>query len=330
MKKKSFISIYVLLLLLILSISITFIYEQNQNDIDFNKDLYNKKQALYTAESLINLSLEDAQVKTFQKKIENNIKDYYKGSIIDKMAPDKSLIGKTERENFPITYDGNSYTINLSYLVEEERMAVSTEVFVNTSKAQAQLAYGISPKFDFYNDKPLVYDFKKDLEFKEYDLISNPDIIDLDEDNDKFYKVEGDLLIKDLDQNEDDTKENISTEEDEIIEQEESLEDLEENNEDVLKDKEEDLKNKYKGILYIKGDLILETDLYFDGLLILDGDLRIKERETTPKLNLKGQMISKNELDPSDFSFVYDKNSYYYIKDIDNLFDIKLLSKKVF
>ena len=53
--KKAFISIYVLLLLLVFGLSISFIYKENDTSSDLSEGLYNKKLALYEAESFLNI-----------------------------------------------------------------------------------------------------------------------------------------------------------------------------------------------------------------------------------------------------------------------------------
>ncbi len=53
--KKGFITIYVLLVLLFLSVSIAFVSRQVQSKNDLSKDLLTKKQAVYEAESRVNI-----------------------------------------------------------------------------------------------------------------------------------------------------------------------------------------------------------------------------------------------------------------------------------
>ncbi|WP_311480647.1 hypothetical protein [uncultured Anaerococcus sp.] len=62
--KKAFISIYVLLILLVFGLTITFIYKENDTNFDTSQALYNKKIAMYEAESLLNILIEEGHVKT--------------------------------------------------------------------------------------------------------------------------------------------------------------------------------------------------------------------------------------------------------------------------
>ena len=58
-EKKAFISLYVLLILLALALTISFIYKENQGNFDNATNLYNKKVAMFEAESLLNISVEE-------------------------------------------------------------------------------------------------------------------------------------------------------------------------------------------------------------------------------------------------------------------------------
>ena len=62
--KKAFISIYVLLILLVFGLTITFIYKENDTNFDTSQALYNKKIAMYEAESLLNILIEEGSIKT--------------------------------------------------------------------------------------------------------------------------------------------------------------------------------------------------------------------------------------------------------------------------
>ena len=65
--KRGFISIYVLLVLLFISVSIAFLARQVQNNTDIESDLYAKKEAIYDAQSQINI---------FYKNDFDKIKEY--------------------------------------------------------------------------------------------------------------------------------------------------------------------------------------------------------------------------------------------------------------
>ena len=57
--KKAFVSIYVLLILLVFGLTITFIYKENDTNYDISESLYNKKIALFEAESVLNMIVEE-------------------------------------------------------------------------------------------------------------------------------------------------------------------------------------------------------------------------------------------------------------------------------
>ena len=67
--KKAFISIYVLLILLVFGLTITFIYKENETNFDANQALYNKKIAMYEAESMLNILIAE-------KNINSSLNDY--------------------------------------------------------------------------------------------------------------------------------------------------------------------------------------------------------------------------------------------------------------
>ena len=57
--KKAFISVYTLIVLFIISLTITYIYNQQKNSSSYAKGLYEKKQAQYLAESVMNTFMEE-------------------------------------------------------------------------------------------------------------------------------------------------------------------------------------------------------------------------------------------------------------------------------
>ena len=61
--KKAFISIYALLILLVFGLTITFIYKENETNFDTSQALYNKKIAMYEAESFLNILIGEDSMK---------------------------------------------------------------------------------------------------------------------------------------------------------------------------------------------------------------------------------------------------------------------------
>lgn len=60
--KKAFISIYVLIILLVFGLTITFIYKENETNFDTSQALYNKKIAMYEAESFLNILVAEKNI----------------------------------------------------------------------------------------------------------------------------------------------------------------------------------------------------------------------------------------------------------------------------
>ena len=72
--KNGFISLYVLLILLVFALTINFIYRENESNFDNAENLYNKKVAMFEAESLLNMIIEENRGGD-ESEIGN--KDYY-------------------------------------------------------------------------------------------------------------------------------------------------------------------------------------------------------------------------------------------------------------
>lgn len=60
--KNGFISLYVLLILLVFALTISFIYRENESNFDNAENLYNKKVAMFEAESFLNILIEENRV----------------------------------------------------------------------------------------------------------------------------------------------------------------------------------------------------------------------------------------------------------------------------
>ncbi|MDU3153107.1 MAG: hypothetical protein E6706_02380, partial [Anaerococcus hydrogenalis] len=82
MRKRGFLSIYVLFILLLLSITLSFIFNQSQNNQDSNDDIYNRKKAIYKEESIYELIFDDEKelIKNLEEvnKINDNLWHHYK------------------------------------------------------------------------------------------------------------------------------------------------------------------------------------------------------------------------------------------------------------
>lgn len=148
--KKGFVSILTLFVLLVLSLSITFVYRQNENTNEHVSDLYNKKQAIYLAESVMNSYLVENYDKLGDIILKNDL-------ITDKKKTDNYELN--ESANF--LYNGKSYYIKIYHKYYDEDMKlqdvykVSLEnVSVGDSKSDSALWFKvIEEDDDLENDK---------------------------------------------------------------------------------------------------------------------------------------------------------------------------------
>lgn len=119
--KKAFISIYVLLILLVCGLTISFIYKENETNYDVVESMYDKKQAMYEAESFLNIILEE---KTLDDKL--NIDD-----LVESLKPKSEIKVRIE---------------NVENLVEEAKGAkvlIVTSLYKNVT-AKAIIAYKLN------------------------------------------------------------------------------------------------------------------------------------------------------------------------------------------
>ena len=112
--KKGFISIISLFLLLVLSLSTGFIHKQNLNTSEYTKDLYNKKQAQYLAESIMNKYLSE----NYENLEEIIIKDWEEINKTDSKRKTKSYYLSKSQYVF---LDGKKYRIKIRHIYRKER-----------------------------------------------------------------------------------------------------------------------------------------------------------------------------------------------------------------
>ncbi len=114
--KKGFISIISLFLLLVLSLSTGFIHKQNLNTSEYTKDLYNKKQAQYLAESIMNKYLSE----NYENLEEIIIKDWEE---INKTDSESKLESYLKTSQY-VLLDGKKHRIKISriYRKEEDKL----------------------------------------------------------------------------------------------------------------------------------------------------------------------------------------------------------------
>ena len=300
MKKRGFLSIYVLIILTLLSISLSFIYEQGKNNNDLNKNLYDRKKAIYYLESVYNVVFDDEN-GLIERSGEINKMD-------DNLAHDYYFDFFEREESVKIIKIGeNSFSMNKIKIIGD-------------SKAKLDITFDLKERYNLKNESKIILkndfeDFFKNLKFKEKRLEEYKNFeIDKDYDN-IFIKTYENLIIK---KSEDKNYSNY------ISNKEKSSN---------FSNSDENFSNKTKtarrisGIVVIGKDLILENDLVLDGLLIIRGDIISKNDS---KLTINGQMISKNDYDEKVKYFYKKERSLDYINDIENPKDIEIKSKKVY
>lgn len=209
--KKGFITIYVLLILLFLSISLAFVSRQVQSKNDLSKDLLNKKQAVYEAESRANI---------FVANYENEIKEYilkdYK-RIIDKALSD---VDHANAKEFYIDYNNSKKKIMLMRVIDsniaprkDKVYRIFEHIYYKNVIAEANIYLRARENILLSSEEILRYEDIKDelnkFEFKEDKTVHNEipntskenpyrGVIILDEDMtiDKDLYVEGILISK--------------------------------------------------------------------------------------------------------------------------------------
>ena len=301
MKKRGFLSIYVLIILLLLSISLTFIYEQAINNNDSNKDLYNRKKAIYELESLYSIIVDDKKTLLEDVEIVNENDDNLWHPFYFDYFDEKEEV-KIQKQN-------------------KKEFVLRSVKKIGNSKAILEMVLDLRNKYALRENKKIILDenfgeFYKNLNFKQnkFEEFEN---LKLENDlENRFLKINNQLVVK---------EEKISSE----ISNDDNLE----KNQSNLSNEEKNFSNKIKtprrisGIVIIGKDLILENDLVLDGLLIIKGGIISKNNS---KLIIDGQLISKNDYtNIVDYSYNEEK-SLDYIDDIENPKFIEIKSKKVF
>lgn len=301
MKKRGFLSIYVLIILLLLSISLTFIYEQAINNSDSNKDLYNRKKAIYELESLYSIIVDDKKTLLEDVEIVNENDDNLWHPFYFYYFDEKEEV-KIQKQN-------------------EKEFVLRSVKKIGNSKAILEMVLDLRNKYALRENKKIILDenfdeFYKNLKFKENKFEEFENLKLENNLENRFLKIGGQLIVK---------EEKISSE----ISNDDNLE----KNQSNLSNEEKNFSNKIKtprrisGIVIIGKDLILENDLVLDGLLIIKGGIISKNNS---KLIINGQIISKNDYSSIvDYSYNEEK-SLDYIDDIENPKFIEIKSKKVF
>ncbi|MDU2557990.1 MAG: hypothetical protein E7C95_03330 [Anaerococcus prevotii] len=202
--KKGFVTIYVLLILLFLSISIAFVSRQVQSKNDLSKDLLTKKQAVYEAESRVNIFVND-----YESEIKEYILEDYK-RIIDE---DLSDVDHANAKEFYIDYNNSNKKIMLMRIIDlniaprkDKVYRVFELIYYKNVVAEANIY--IRPRENIFlsSEEILRYEDVKDeiskFEFKEDKTIRN-EIPDTSKENpykgvmilDKNMTIDKDLYV---------------------------------------------------------------------------------------------------------------------------------------
>lgn len=146
--KKAFISVYTLIVLFIISLTITYIYNQQKNSASYAKGLYEKKQAQYLAESIIN---------TFMEENSDQVAEVILGDYDKKIEEDTKKIKKqTKSLGYKYYKYGNkNYKINISRVGNDFRKEIDglyliflDNVSVGDSKADSEIYIKVFDKKD--------------------------------------------------------------------------------------------------------------------------------------------------------------------------------------
>ena len=314
MKKKSFISLYVLLTLLIISISVSYIYKQGQNNSSYNEDLYNKKTALYKAESVANIFYQD--------------KDTIKSSIdyLDTRKINDNWADEDNKITNQVLYDNENIDIELIKLKKTNKYfqnnddknyyKIRANSVCNTSIATSEIIIRKNFAYDIYKNEPIkmteeeIIDFLNLLDFKEIKL-KNQDkkLIKLGQ-GENFLRVNNTLLVKNRPKKIKEKASSLSSKKNQ-------------------RKRENHLTSaKFSGILVVDNDLILDRDFQIKGLLIVKGE--IKRKNDHVFLNIDGQIISSKDIDENFIKVNYNKDVNKYIKDIKNPYKLETIVKKTY
>lgn len=146
--KKAFISVYTLIVLFIISLTITYIYNQQKNSASYAKGLYEKKQAQYLAESIMN---------TFMEENSDQVAEIILGDYDKKIEEDTKKIKKqTKSLGYKYYKYGNkNYKINISRVGNDFRKEIDglyliflDDVSVGDSKADSEIYIKVFDKID--------------------------------------------------------------------------------------------------------------------------------------------------------------------------------------
>lgn len=307
MKKRGFISVYVLLLLILIAITVSFIYKQNLNSRELEKDLYLRKKNIYETESLLNVLfyedddlIKEALEKYYIKSLYNTSQDrkYFDNEGYKAFNRNSGKINfnfNDKRYSLPIGYDEIFHLFRI-YVKNNNKNSSTNGILEFSMKGNNLIPYDKN-KVNFIKDKDSL-DLIENIKFSNYKLKSfeKVDIDSLDE-SENFIHIKGDFVV-------DNKEKEDSNSEDGKINDNKNVE-----------------KRLLNGILVVDGNIILKKDLEYNGLIVLRGGKITFESKS--KLYLKGNIISTNNINTDMIEFKYDKRVIDYITDIVGFYDLK-------
>lgn len=319
-RKPAFITIFVLILLTALTITVNYASTRSQNRADSKKDFYNKRKAIYTAESVLNIGLED-------KKVEENLKAFLKGMEYGDIVH----VNPVE-----ISYNGKIYL--LSTTLNEVKKYIELEAIANEGNSKATACANIKLKGMEFFPKDKVDDHDIDLakkglfpeegsklrEMVDDIAFKDPGLNPYDGSSEEsFYETEGDLVVCKKEVQEDSPSVNTAEEDSPPGEEVQEKPPEEEKGEKIEED-------KFKGILIVNGDLILKKDFDVEGLLIVKGKIK-SEGDPKAKVNIKGQLIAYEKPGDDIYYLEYiNRNFCPYLEDVEGFYDKEIILKKVY
>ncbi|MDU2375278.1 hypothetical protein, partial [Anaerococcus vaginalis] len=181
MKKRGFLSIYVLIILLLLSISLTFIFEQALNNNDSNKDLYDRKKAIYELESLYSIIVDDKKTLLEDVEIVNeNDDNLWHPFYFDYF--DKKEEVKIQKQN-------------------KKEFVLRSVKKIGNSKAILEMVLDLRNKYLLRENKKIILDenfdeFYKNLKFKQNKFEEFENLKLENNLENRFLKIGGQLIVK--------------------------------------------------------------------------------------------------------------------------------------
>lgn len=313
-KKKGFIIVYVLIILLVVAVIFSFFLGQIEINKDLNDNLLDRKQLNYDMISTNNIVLEEKY---------DLIKDFMINTYSEK--PNNQA-----RKEFSIYYKDKTYSFILVYLKETNNLELDDTFLLANKKTYSKksttllhtyLKADLNPILEF-EDPPTYKEAKEEydkVEFTNEPIVKDELII---EDKSKDIEDIKEESGKNKDSTNDDESDNSETSGDRI--ESDSSNENDDTSDKEKKELEKDIEIIDHGVLIIEGDLILDDDFTFEGILIVKGNVRIKGH----KLNIRGQFIG-NSYDNDSIKISRDKEvTKEYIDNIENLVNFYTYAQK--